>query len=117
MNTQLNKDDERFVARAKQLLDHSLEELDATITRRLQRARLQALEASPIRSRWVVWVGGLAMAAVGALSLSMWLMQPVHERPYAPALDDFELVTSAENVDLAEDLEFYHWLAYADTTG
>jgi len=117
MNSELNKDDERFVARAKQLLDQSLGELDATITRGLQRARVQALDARPVRNRWAVWISGVAMAAVGALSLSMWLMQPVHERPHAPALDDFELVTSAENVDLAEHLEFYHWLADADTTG
>jgi hypothetical protein len=117
MNTELNKDDERFVAGAKQLLDNSVKELDATIRRRLQYARLQALDARPVRSWWTVWAGGLAVAAVGALSLSLWLTQPVHERPHSPALDDFELITSAENVDLAEDLEFYHWLADADTTG
>src|SRR5262249_61948503 len=69
MNSELNKDDERFVVRAKQLLDQSLEELDTTITRRLQRARVQALDARPVRNRWVVWISGLAMAAVGALSL------------------------------------------------
>jgi len=117
MNTELNKDDERFAARAKRLLDHSVEELDTTITRRLQYARVQALDAGPARSRSAVWVSGLAMAAVGALLISMWLMQPVHERPHTPALDDIELITSAENVDLAEDFEFYHWLADADTTG
>lgn len=117
MNTELNKDDERFAARAKRLLDRSVEELDATITRRLQYARVQALDAGPVRNRWVIWAGGLAMAAVGALLISMWLMQPVHERPHTPALDDIELITSAENVDLAEDFEFYHWLADADTTG
>lgn len=117
MNTELNRDDERFVAGAKRLLDHSVEELDATITRRLQYARVQALDARPVRNRWAIWAGGLAMAAVGAFSFSMWLMQPVPERPHTPALDDIELITSAENVDLAEDLEFYHWLADADTTG
>lgn len=117
MNTELNKDDERFVAGAKRLLDHSVEALDATITRRLQRARVQALDARPARNRWAIWASGLAMAAVGALWFSMWLMQSVHERPHTPALDDIELITSAENVDLAEDIEFYHWLADADTTG
>jgi hypothetical protein len=117
MNPELNKDDDQFVAHAKRLLDRGVNELDTTTTRRLQHARLQALDARPLRSRWAVWAGGLAMAAVGALSLSMWLTQPVRERPHAPALDDFELITSAENIDLAEDLEFYHWLADADTTG
>lgn len=117
MNTDYNKDDERFVAGAKQLLDRSVEDLDVAVTRRLQRARIQALDARPVRSRWRVWIGGLAMAAIGALLLSMWLVQPAHERPHTLALDDMELITSAENVDLAEDLEFYHWLADADTTG
>ena len=117
MNSELNKDDDRLVAHAKRLLDQSVEELDTPTTRRLQQARLQALDARPLRSRWAVWAGGLAMAAVGTLSLSMWLTQPVRERPHAPALDDLELITSAENIDLADDLEFYHWLADADTTG
>lgn len=117
MNTEFNKDDEQFIARAKQRLDHSVEELDTTTTRRLQQARLQALDGRPARSWWAVWAGGVAMAAVAALSLSVWLTQPIHERPHAPILDDFELITSAENVELAEDLEFYHWLADADTTG
>lgn len=117
MNPELNRDDDRFVAHAKRLLDHSVEELDTTTTRRLQHARLQALNARPVRRWWAVWAGGLALAAVGALSLSMWVTQPIRERPHAPALDDLELITSAENIDLAEDLEFYHWLADADTTG
>ncbi len=117
MNTELNKDDEQFIARTKQLLDHRVEELDMTTMRRLQRARAQALEARPTRSLWAVWAGGGAMAAVVALSLSVWLTQSSHERPHAPILDDFELITSAENVELAEDLEFYHWLADADTMG
>jgi hypothetical protein len=117
MNPELNKDDDRFVAHAKRLLDDSVKDLDSTTTRRLQHVRLQALDARPIRRWWAVWAGGLALAAVGALSLSMWLTQLVHERPHAPALDDFELITSAENIDLAEDLEFYHWLADADTMG
>jgi len=117
VNADYNKDDERFVAGAKQLLDRSVEDLDVAVTRRLQHARLQALDARPGCSRWKVWVGGLAMAAIGAFSLSMWLAQPAHERPHTLALDDMELISSAENVDLAEDLEFYHWLADADTTG
>jgi hypothetical protein len=32
-------------------------------------------------------------------------------------LEDFELVTSVEDVELAEDLDFYHWLADDDAAG
>lgn len=117
MNTEFNKQDERFIARAKQLLDHRVEDLDTATTQRLQHARLQVLDARPDRRWWTVWAGGLAMAAIAVLSLSIWLTQPVHERHHPPLLDDIELITSVENIELAEDLEFYHWLADANTTG
>ena len=56
------------------------------------------------------------MATVAALTLLLWTKQPVPDHHHSPLLEDMELVMSAENVELAQDLEFYHWLADADTT-
>lgn len=109
--------DQRFVRQAKQVLDQSVSELDHAMALRVQRARLQALATLPLRMPWQVWVSGVAMASVAALAVVLWLKQPVGENHHhAPLLDDLELVMSVENVELADDLEFYDWLADATTT-
>lgn len=117
MSEELHHDDERLVAQAKALLDRSAEDLDPSTTRRLQRARLAALDATPVGMRWSLWAGGLAMASVAALAVLLWTKQPAVERHPGQAIEELELILSSENVELAEDLEFYHWLADVGTTG
>jgi hypothetical protein len=117
MSTELQPGDDRMIARAKRLLDQSVADLDPSTTRRLQRARVAALEAKPIRRWWMVWASGLAMAGVGALAVTLWMKQSLPENHHAPLFEDIDLVLSAENFELAEELEFYHWLADVDTTG
>ena len=117
MNHEFHPDEQAFIARAKAVLDCSVEDLDAAAARKLQRARIMALERRPKRGRWAAWIGGLAAASLAALALVLWLVQPAPERQAAVPLEDFELITSVENVELAEDLDFYHWLADDDTTG
>lgn len=117
MSTDLEPDDRMMVARAKQLLDRSEADLDPAIVLRLQRARTGAREARP-RSRWrPVWTAGFAMAALAAIAVLLWTKQPAPEPHRASSLEDWDLALSAENVELADDLEFYHWLADVDTTG
>lgn len=116
MNQDLNHDDERFVAEAKAVLDRSAAELEPATTIRLQRTRLNALDAKPSRLRWTVWASGFAMASIAALTLVLWTKQPTPEHHQVPLFEDIDLVLSAENVELAEDLDFYRWLADADTT-
>ncbi len=117
MNADLQPSDDRMIARAKRLLDQSVEDLDPSTTRRLQRARVTALEAKTVSRRWMVWASGLAMAGVATLAVTLWMKQPLPENHHAPLFEDIDLVLSSENVELAEDLEFYHWLADADTMG
>jgi hypothetical protein len=117
MSTDFQPSDEHVTARAKELLDKSVADLDPAMVHRLQRARLAALEAEPVRGSWMIWAGGLAMVAVGALTVTLWTKQPLPEHHVSPLVEDVDLVLSAENVELADDLEFYHWLADADTTG
>lgn len=110
-------DEARLGARAKQVLDRSVEELDRATMLRLQRARVAALSAGTApRWRWA-WGSGLAMATVAALAVILWFRQPAQDQHHAPLLEVMELVMSAENVELAQDLEFFDWLADADQTG
>ena len=117
MSTEFQQEDERFIARAKQVLEQSVGGIDHPTVLRLQRARLVAREAGLARGWWILWAGGLATASVAALTLVLWTKQPALENHHAPVLEDMDLVLSAENVELAEDLEFYHWLADDDVTG
>ncbi len=92
------QDDRELQARAKRLLDQSVEELDRATTLRLQRARGAALSAG-IAPRWTwAWSGGLAVMAVLALAMLFWTKQPAKENHHGPFLEDMELVISAENV-------------------
>lgn len=117
MSEEFNRDDREFIAQAKQVLDRSVRQMDPALAFRLQRARLSALERRVSPRRWLIWVGGAAVASVAAVMLVLGVQQPVTQEQAAVPLDDFELVTSVEDVELAEDLDFYHWLADDDSTG
>lgn len=107
-----------FLAEAKRALDRSVADLDRETTVRLQRARLRALEASPARPRWTVWAGGFVVASVALLALLWWdgSLDLARRQPLS-MLEDLELVTSTENLELSDNLEFYGWLAEGTTTG
>jgi len=118
MNGEFNRDEQAWIAQAKQLLDAAVEHLDPATTIRLQRARAVAVEHRPAWKSWAVWVTGLALASIAVLAVTVWVHQSAPSEHHAAVpLEDFELVTSVENVELAEDLDFYHWLADDDTTG
>jgi hypothetical protein len=117
MSDEFHRDEQEFIARAKQILDRAVDEMAPATALKLQRARLAALEHRSMRRPWVAWTGGLAVASVAALALVMWLRQSAPVPPASVQLEDFELVTWVEDVELAEDLDFYRWLADDDTTG
>ena len=117
MNDKLKQDDSSWIARTKSVLDDSVAKIDQATALRLQRARISALSAGSAPPwRWV-WAGGLAMVSVAALAVLLWTKEPRQDNHHPPLFEDMELMMSAENVELAQDLEFYHWLADADTTG
>src|SRR5690349_3132282 len=108
------EDDSAWLARIRNQLDESARDLDAPTLSRLNRARQQALsqlgQPAPRRWHWLL----LASAASLALAL-MWsprLQTPVPETmPVVDAsVEDFQLLTSEENLALYSDLDFYAWL-------
>ena len=120
MNETPAPQDDKFLTEVKRVLDQSVQVLDPDKTNRLQRARMYALETGMRRRPWAawIWVSGLAVASVAILALVFLLKgQEVSNQPH-PMLEDLELMTSTENVELSEDLEFYDWLAEsASSTG
>lgn len=110
----MTQDDRQFESHVRAELEASLENLDPTVTRRLQQARHKALsEVKPVR--FPVWQPaiGFAMATLLILAVVVW---PVQEKVIlpAPALVDFELIAADDSLQLFEELDFYEWLAESD---
>ena len=117
MSDEFHSDDQTFIARAKQVLDQTADELDPAEALKLQRTRISIASARAPRRAWLLWVGGVAMASIAAVAFVLWLRHSPSEHSAGVLLEDVELVISSENVELAEDIDFYHWLADDDSTG
>jgi hypothetical protein len=101
-----------LVAAAKRLLDQTVQDLDQKTILLLQRARLKALDSVSSPRSWLQWAGGMALASMVALALTLWIWPSVEgNHSHLPLLEDLELMQSSENIELSEDLEFYDWLA------
>ena len=112
MNEPSNPQADLLAAAAKRLLDKTVQDLDRNTTLSLQRARLTALDAASAQRLWFRWAGGMALASLVALALTLWIWPSVEgNHSHLPLLEDLELMQSSENIELSEDLEFYDWLA------
>jgi len=108
-----NRPHDEWLDRAKALLDDSADNLDAATLSRLNRARQAALATrrkGP--SRWA-WSAALAGAAAAVFALAIGLHQRAGAPPGTPAslqAGDIDVLTSDDDLDLAENLDFYAWL-------
>lgn len=95
-------------------LDRSCDALDGYTLSRLHRMRSAALERP--QSRWkslLLPFGGLVTACAMVLTVNLTLRTtdlPVDVAGEA-TLEDIEILTMSESLDLYEDYEFYQWLA------
>jgi hypothetical protein len=116
MNEGSDEQRDPMAAAAKRLLDRSVQDLDRKIVLSVQRARLNALGRSSGRRPWLRWAGGVALASIAALAVTMWVWQSNGINHPHLLLEDLELMQSPENLELSEDLEFYDWLADGTAT-
>jgi hypothetical protein len=116
MSKQQASEDAIFIDTAKRVLDDSVHRVDARLAGRLQRGRCEALQSShcPI---WLGWRKGLAAASVAIVALIFLVSRPDVDHQLQPMVEDLDVITSTENADLSEDLEFYDWLADSSTAG
>jgi hypothetical protein len=99
---------------AKALFDEGVDGLDARTRSRLTQARHAAVAAlaqqrEPFMRRWWLPTAGLATAALVALMVII----PANEQQFAAAslaVEDIDILSGAENIELLEDMEFYAWL-------
>jgi hypothetical protein len=116
VNEKLSEKEARFLAKARQGLLASEEQLEAATASRLRDARHKAVEAAGVRGKGYFripnWarIGGVATAAAAVLVFMLWFDTPKQDLP-VKSPDEFEIVLNADNMDLFEDLDFYEWLA------
>lgn len=99
----------RFARDIKRHLDQSLDNLDEGVLFRLRHARVSALADAPSgsRQRWPVGVAALVSAV--ALAVGVWFYPSGVSHESFP-LEDLELLATAEDPRVYEDLDFYDWL-------
>jgi len=101
--------------RIKSTLNASVENLDATTRSRLASARAHALEAQPRSRNYWIPLGGAVTASI--IVSALMLFNPTQPQDVGEdnlvllELDEsLELLTSEEEIELYQDLEFYRWL-------
>jgi hypothetical protein len=108
--------EELFLEKVQGLLDHGTENLGSHTERRLEDIRGEALTAAEEKRsrffpprRWVL-VGSFAMATLAAVGLFFWLSPSATTPPPTGQLEDLEIITSQEQIDFYQNLDFYRWL-------
>ncbi len=102
--------DRELVAHVTGALNRDLERLDPAMRARLAAARDLALEQANARSgRPLAWTL-TALASSAVVVLAIVLSRDGLERLPVAGLEDLELLSSLDGLDLYEDLDFYEWL-------
>jgi hypothetical protein len=110
-------DDKHLVSGIRQQLDQSCNALDGQTLSRLNRIRHTALERKQARaSRMLLPFGGFVTACVLVVSVMTFVPTRAPEtETVASPLEDIEILSSSDSLDLYEDYEFYQWLAENDS--
>lgn len=95
-------------------LDASIESLPPATLAKLRQARQRALAQEPAHPasrtrRW--WLPASAISATAASAvLSVWLTTTMAPQARVNGLEDIDMLASADNTELYEQMEFYEWL-------
>ena len=112
-----DKDQEQqFLDFVKRTLDQSIEDLDSHTTARLRSTRQTVLSGSSKTISWVQPAWAIAATCIVVFTFTLWESDPPQLTSTLP-LENMELLASAEEWDLYEELEFYTWLEENDPTG
>ena len=94
----------------KQVLDTGSDALDSVTLARLRQVRRGALQQSPERGVRL-WLPMSALGATAAAILvATWLTTTVAPQAHVEGIEDIEILASADNTDLYEQMDFYEWL-------
>lgn len=108
----MNNNEKDFLEFARQRLNQGTENLDPETRHKLIAMRNRALNI-PERKKWLPeWA---PLPTMGLLTAVLYLILVYAKPTSAPRLDtgleDLEVLTSVDQLELYENLEFYDWLA------
>jgi hypothetical protein len=120
-----DSNDDRLTSAVREALDRSARDLDPGTLRRLREARLaavQVVESGRRRRHPSAWVpaGAFAMAALATVAIVAWPgagRDGIDGDAAVAAVEDLDLLSAGDDVAIAEDVEFYQWLALIDEAG
>ncbi len=96
-----------------QKIKHTLDQqtLDADTTRQLAQARAKALQQNQSFWRMSYAIPAMVMASLVAIVVIINQQLPIESPTYSPdSIDSFELLSSTDELEMIENLEFYVWL-------
>ncbi len=96
--------------RVRAHLDQGAERLNVYTLHRLAQARAAALNGERRQHPWLIPSLGAAVAAALLVSVTLQMTHVSDMAPVEVATFDLELLTSHDDLDMYQDLEFYTWL-------
>lgn len=103
------KPNDPFVDNIKHQLD--AQELDKDTLQQLTNARYLALDGAAARKSFNFQGAALAFSLMLVISISVFIVyQPTDTRMELNNLDALEILTSKDDLEMFENLEFYLWL-------
>lgn len=115
-------DNEEALSRARMALEQSSDSISPDVLAKLRIIRGGAVELAEKREqslfclpRWVT-VGGVATLAVLVVAVSLWF-SPVGTGTPAKSDDDIDIITSNEQLEFYEELDFFLWLEERENAG
>ena len=107
-------DEQAMLDKIRAGLDQSSQQLDPQTRRALQASRQAAL-AQLQKPRWFLQpVAGVAVAASAALLVFAVLILQTNDSVMIHHAEDMSLLSSGEDLEFYENLEFYQWLQYEE---
>lgn len=113
----MNDSEKQFIEHARTSLDERAARLGPHLASRLRAVRIRALEANQSRTHYGLATAAAAMLAL-VIALGIWSVQdidpqqpPIAAIAYLEKTSDLQMLTSVEDQELIEDLDFYRWLA------
>jgi len=126
----MSQSEEKFVENVQQHLSDSLDELDQNVLLRLRQARAVATQAAAQQENRNTDVIGLsfpgwlaptsaatAFATIAFVAITVWTQPSPLTQSMTPAtmIEDIAVLSSADDLDLYENLDFYIWLENEDS--
>ena len=102
--------DDDMIEKIRTTLDHANDVLDPEVTARLARARQNAVAAIPQRISPALWSRRLALAASVLVVVGGVYVWMTNSSSVMPVGDEMVLLSSGEDFELIQDLDFYRWL-------